>query len=141
MNCNAVIYNNNNNTINYNNGTLFITINNKNYEKKITTEIIEYLLNYIIYINNIDLKVNLLIKIETLSINPLEIFENIKKFLLSLIEADTKNINCFGIIINNRIIKNNIKLLLKLNNIKKPFIITKKHEKAINFLNNNNNNL
>lgn len=137
MNCNAVIYNNNNNTINYNNGTLFITINNKNYEKKITTEIIEYLLNYIIYINTINLKINLLIKIETISINPVLIFEDIKKLFLTIIEMDTKNIKCFSIVINNSIIKNNIKLLLKLSNIKKKFIVTKKYEKAIKFFDDN----
>ena len=67
----------------------------------------------------------------------MEIFNKTKHLFMNLTLNDTICVNSFCILLNNKIVKNTLKILLKIVNPIKPYKITKSQEKIDQFLINN----
>ena len=67
----------------------------------------------------------------------LQLFDKTKELFINLTHEDTKCVNCYVIILNNKLLKQSLKIVTKIVNPIKPWKITKSKEKAQLFINNN----
>ena len=124
----------------FNDSILYLRVLTQNYIIEEIQLFIKYILNFFEYCKKLNLKINIFYDfscINFINVPIMEIFNKTKHLFMNLTLNDTICVNSFCILLNNKIVKNTLKILLKIVNPIKPYKITKSQEKIDQFLINN----
>jgi hypothetical protein len=116
---------------------LYLKILTQNYIIQEIRLFINYILNFFEYCDKLNLKISIFYDFNCINLSNvpiIEIFNKTKHLFLNLKPNDTNCVNSFCVLLNNKIFKNTLKILLKIINPTKPYIITKSQEKINKFL-------
>lgn len=129
---NAILY--------YNDSILYLNIiTNKSIINEIET-FIKYIINFLNYCNSQNINISIyynLGHIKITNIPIMDIFSQTKYLFLNLTPENTKCVKCYVILLNNKLLKQSIKLITQMIKPLKPWKITKSQEKAKLFIENN----
>jgi len=137
-NNNIILYSTNNAILKYYNNILYLDIITNVLDIDEIKIFIEYIINFFKYCNNNNLKIKIyynLGNIKITNIPIMDIFNNTKHLFMNLSENDTECVMSFVVIVNNKILKESLKLITKIIKPLKPFKITKSKDKAELFIN------
>ena len=137
---NIEIYKTDNAILYFNNSILYLElIKNIIILNEIKT-FINYIIEFFKYCNLNNIKITIYYNFGNIKMNNipiLQLFDKTKELFINLTPEDTKCVNCYVIILNNKLLKQSLKIVTKIVNPIKPWKITKSKEKAQLFINNN----
>jgi hypothetical protein len=133
----VILYETMNAKLYFDDSILYLKILTQNYIIQEIRLFIKYILNFFEYCDKLNLKISIFYDFNCINLSNIpviEIFNKTKHLFIDLNSDDTICVNSFCILLNNKILKNILKILLKIINPTKPYIITKSQGKINKFL-------